>query len=171
MKGSSIIFVLIGLVTLLLLGACSKNDEVPAETALSIAESYLPCTVSFNSSDMEWMDKVKGWSGSEFVVNDLSELPDDPLGFSDAYKKVNFSEYTLLITYKLHKWQIDTYRIRYYLDNIEGTYNWSISIGISTVPDDNAEPLYFTRYALLVHKLPKDAEVRMWFSLTRPEKC
>lgn len=155
------VLVLTGLVLLLLLGSCNRNDEVPDEMALSITESYLPCTVSFNSSDKEWMDKVQGWSGKEFIVNDLSELPDDPLGFSDAYKKVNFNENTLLITYQLHKWQIETYRIRYYLNNIEGTYNWSISVGTSTVPDDNAEPLYFTRYAILVHKLTKDAKVRM----------
>lgn len=159
------VFVLIGLVSLLLLGSCNKNDDVPDETALSIAESYLPCTVSFNSGDKEWMDKVNGWRDKDFVVNDLSELPDDPLGFSDAYTKVNFNEYTLLIRYQIHRWQIDTYRTRYYINNVEGTYNWTISVGTSFVPDDDADPLYFTRYAVLVHKLSKDAKVRMWFSL------
>lgn len=159
------LFSLIGLVALFCLGACSKNDEVPAETALSIVESYLPCTVSFNSSDSEWMDKVNGWRGKEFVVNNPTELPDDPIGFSDAYTKVNFNEYTLLLQYQVHRWKIDTYRTRYYINNIEGTYNWTISVGTSTVPDDNAEPLYFTRYAILVHKLPKDAKLQMWFSL------
>ena len=111
------------------------------------------------------MEKIKGWSNKEIIVNDMSELPDDPLGFSDAYKSVDFDKYTLLITYNIHNWLIETYRNRYYLDNIEKTYNWTICVGASNIPDDNEEPLYFTRYAILVKKLPRDAKINIWFSL------
>ena len=48
-------------------------------------------TVSFNVNDTEFIDKIKKWSKKKFVVNDLLELPDDPLGFSDAYKKADFN--------------------------------------------------------------------------------
>lgn len=138
--------------SLLLLCSCNNNDEPPTETMLSVSESYIPCTVSFNVNDTEFVNNIKEWSDKKYIVNDLSELPDDPLGFSDAYKKMDFNQYTLLITYDIHNWEIDTYRNRYYFDNIERTYNWVICVGTSTVPDDNAEPLYFTRYAILVKK-------------------
>ena len=151
--------------SLLLLCSCNNNDEPPTETMLSVSEAYMPCTVAFNVNDTEFIDKIKKWSDKKFVVNDLSELPDDPLGFSDASKKVDFNNYTLLITYDIHNWVIDTYRNRYYFDNIERTYNWTICVGTSTVPDDNTETWYFTRYAILVKKLPQDAKIQMWFSL------
>ena len=148
---------------LLLLCSCNNNDEPPTETMLSVSEAYIPCTVSVN--DTEFVNKIKEWSDKKYIVNDLSELPDDPLGFSDAYKKMDFNQYTLLITYDIHNWEIDTYRNRYYFDNIERTYNWAICVGTSTVPDDNAETWYFTRYAILVKKISQDAKIKMWFSL------
>ncbi len=151
--------------SLVLLCSCNNNDVPPTETILNVAEHYQPCTVVFSSDDTEWLDRIKGWSDKKFVVNDVSELPDDPMGFSDAYTGVDFSEYTMLITYNLHNWNIDTYHNRYYYDNVEGIYEWAICIGTSTVPDDKAEPWYFTRYAILVSKLPRDAKVQMWFSL------
>lgn len=154
------------LLSLLLLCSCrNNNDEPPTEILLPISEHYQPCTVVFNINDTEWVDKIKGWSDKKFVVNDLSELPGDPLGFSDAYKSVNFNEYTMLIAYDIHSWNIDTYRNRYYFDNIEKIYEWAICVGTSTIPDDNAETWYFTRYAILVKKLPADAKIQMWFSL------
>lgn len=161
MKYLTILVLFVGI----LMCSCNKNDEPPVETVLSVSESYLPCTVSFYTNDTEWMEKIKGWWNKEIIVNDLSELPDDPLGFSDAYKSVDFDEYTLLITYNIHNWQIETYRNRYYLDNIDKIYNWTICVGTSTIPDDNAEPLYFTRYAILVKKLPPDAKINIWFSM------
>lgn len=103
----------------LLLCSCNNNDEPPTETVLPISKYYQPCTSEFNITDTEWLDKIKGWADKKFVVNDLSELPDDPLGFSEAYTSVDFKEYTLFITYNLHNWNIDTYRNRYYFDNIE----------------------------------------------------
>jgi len=146
--------------------SCDRNNDEPsAETALQIVESYVPATVVFYSDDSEWIDKIKKWPDKRFVVNDLSELPDDPLGFSNAYNGINFRDYTLLIAYDIRDWPIDTYRVRYYRDNVKGTYNWSIHLGTSTVPDGSSEQLYFSRYAILVRKLPADAEITVWFSM------
>ncbi len=151
---------------LLLLCACSNSNEEPqTETVLPISKHYQPCTSEFNIRDTEWVDKIKEWAEKKYVVNDLSELPNDPLGFSDSYTSVDFKEYTLLITYNLHNWNIDTYRNRYYLNNIDKIYEWAICIGTSSIPDDNTETWYFTRYAILVKKLPKEAKTQMWVSL------
>lgn len=151
--------------SLLLLCSCNNNDEPLTETVLPISKYYQPCTSEFNITDTEWLDKIKGWADKKFIVNELSELPDDPLGFSEAYTSVDFKEYTLFITYNLHNWNIDTYRNRYYFDNIEKIYEWAICIETSTIPDDNTGTWYFTRYAILVKKLPRDAKIQMWFSL------
>lgn len=158
-------FLTIFVLSSLLLCSCNNNDEPSTETILSVSEAYIPCTASFNVNDTECVNKIKGWHNKKYIVNDLSELPDDPLGFSDAYKKMDFNQYTLLITYDIHNWEIDTYRNRYYFDNIERTYNWAICVGTSTIPDDYAEICYFTRYAILVKKLPQEAKIKMWFSL------
>lgn len=149
----------------MLLCSCNNNEEPSTETVLPISKHYQPCASEFNIRDTEWVDKIKEWAEKKYVVNDLSELPNDPLGFSDSYTSVDFKEYTLLITYNLHNWNIDTYRNRYYLNNIDKIYEWAICIGTSSIPDDNTETWYFTRYAILVKKLPKEAKTQMWVSL------
>ncbi len=144
--------------------ACNNNDEPVAERNLPISRNYLPTTVTFSPDDKEMTDKLKGWADRQIIVNSLSELPDDPLGFSEAYTSINFSESTLLLNYNVHDWTIDTYRNRYYLDK-DGVYNWSINIGTATKLDDPTTRLYFTRYAILVNKLPEDKDVRVWLAL------
>ncbi len=145
--------------------SCVSNNEPPLETALPIAQNYLPATLSFSADDNEWTDKIKDWSDKQIRVDSPEELPDDPLGFSDAYSGINFNRYTLLLSYNIHNWTIDTYHNRYYRDNIEGIYNWNICVSTATSIDDSSTQLYFTRYAVLVNKIPAEREVKIWFSL------
>lgn len=150
----------------LLLYSCANNSEDPqTETILPIVQDYLPSTVSFSVEDSEWVGNIKDWAAKQVRVDNLSELPADPLGFSDAYSGINFNKYTLLLWYDIHNWPIDTYRSRYYRDNIEGIYNWNIRVGTATPPDDSASQWYFSRYAILVNKIPADKDVKVWFSL------
>lgn len=145
--------------------SCNRNEDTPFDDInLPIAGDYVPTTVTFDINDSEWKDKIKEWTDKDIIVNSISELPDDPLGFSDAYKNINFNKYTLIITYNIHAWTIDTYRNRYFRD-IEGFYNWSICIKTASVSDIESEQLFFTRYSILVDKLPRDKEVKIWFSL------
>ncbi len=144
--------------------SCNKNDEPPSEVNLPIIRQYLPVTVQFAADDAEWKKKIKGWANRKVIVNNLEELPEDPIGFSAAYKGVNYNDYTLLITYSVEDWDIETYDNRFYRDNVEKTYNWTIGLGTSTPPSDSPEQLYFTRYAILVKKLPQDATLNIWFS-------
>lgn len=92
-------------------------------------------------------------------------MPNAPLGFSEAYKGINFDEYTLPITYNIHDYDIDTYRNRYYIDKITQVYNWAICIKTAGIPNNTAEELYFSRYAILVKKLPENTNLSIWFSL------
>lgn len=153
-------------VGVLLCGACNRNNDVPAETTLSIIDTYVPVTVQFKKGDTEFVGKIRDMVDNEFVVNSLSELPDDPLGFSAAYNNINFKEYTLLVSYHVHPWKIDTYRSRYYHDNIENTNVWTIHIGTSTRPDEYIEDqYYFTRFAILVKKIPASFGIKFWYSI------
>lgn len=79
--------------SLLLLCSCDSDKMEPsAEKTLRIEQSYQPCTSEFNIHDTEWVEKIKVWSDKKFIVNDLSELPNDPLGFSDLYTGIDFSK-------------------------------------------------------------------------------
>lgn len=150
----------------LLLCSCNRNNDVPTETLMSITQQYLPATVVFQQSDKDFLDKAIELHDKKFIINSLSELKSDPFGFSDAYRNIDFDNYTLLIIYKLHDWVIDTYRNRYYRNNLDKTYNWAILVGSSTVPGEPVDDtLYFTRFAILVNKVPQDTDVLMWLSL------
>ena len=156
---------LILLAVVALLSSCNDNDEIPLESNLRVVEEYLPTTVQFNYNDSDWKDKIKGWSDKKLIVNSKSEIPDDPFGKTEAFNAINFNEYTLLITYNVHDYTIDTYRNRYYRNNQEGTINWSICIKTADNPSDFGDRWFFTRYAILVPKLNADSKLKIWFSL------
>ena len=86
---------------LALLVSCNHNDEPPLEVNLSVAEQYMPATTVFDADDKEFLDKVKPYADKTFVINSLAELNEDPFGFSNAYKGIDFDEYTLLVAYCL----------------------------------------------------------------------
>lgn len=159
MKTSTLILITF----LTLLCSCNNHNDLPGETTLPIAQTYLPVTLTLNRNDSELVEKIKPLVDEKYIINDLSELPQDPWGFSEAYNNINFKQNTLLVTYSVHTWEIDTYRNRYYRDNVKRTYNWSRHVGYATsYPDDEYA---FTRFAILVNKIPADAEVDFWLSL------
>lgn len=151
--------------SIIICSCTNNNNEPPLETQLPVVQSYLPATVEFNINDSEWIEKIKPWADARLIVNDLSELPTDPVVYSNAFNGIDFSRYTLLIAFEIHDWTIDTYRTRFFRENIDGTYNWTYSVGTTTIPGNDSETRYFTRFAVLVNKLPADAEVKMWLSL------
>lgn len=143
-----------------ILSSCHNNDSTPpTETMLPVVKHYVPTSVKFQRSDKEFFDKAKAFSQKTFIVNSVHELPSDPIGFSNAYHSINFKDNTLLVTYGLHSWLLETCSNTYYRDNVEKTYNWAIRMGTSYEPDPESEYLYFTRFALLVNKVPQDTEV------------
>ena len=152
----------------ILLNSCN-NNEPPLEIRLPISEVYVPVSVEFNEKEISQEDKSQliHLVNNQFVINDVSEIPDDPLGLNDtfgvAFDKVNFNEYTLLIKYIISDWTIDSYDNHYYRNTQENTYNWSINIGTAS----DTEYCRFTRFAILVQKLPTDAKVVIWQGLTQ----
>lgn len=160
MKHVNLILILIASAVML---GCYHNDSMPpTETSLSIDRQYVPATTIFQRSDKEFFDKIQWLNEKKFVVNDQSEFPNDQLGFSNAYKDIDFGRYTLLLYYRVHDWKIDTWYNRYFRNNLEQTYNWNIHIGTSTIPDSHAETLQITRFAILVPKVPENAEMNIY---------
>lgn len=148
----------------IILNSCNHKDEPPTEVTLPIIEDYLPVSLPFNKNDETLTEKIKVFSDKNYVVNDLTELPNDPIGFSNAYNSIDFKKYTLLIAYDVTSYTIETYKDRYSGNNFTKTYNWYINIGTSTIPDSNAEEHYFTRYSILVSKLSADADINIQIS-------
>lgn len=163
MKYIGIIIIALGMI----LSSCRHDDEPPTEVNLSIEKQFRPNVIVFQKSDQEFYDKIKPLSTGDFVVNSTDELPDDPMGFSDAYKNINFRSYTLLIRYTLYRWDFESYSNRFIRNRKENRYEWNINLGVAEIPeDDSIETLYFTRFAILVRKLPLDANILTWISLS-----
>ena len=148
---------------------CSCNHHEPAlEIVLPISETFVPASMEINPNDMEEEQKrniIHLVNTNHHIVNSADELPDDPIGFSEAYNKVNFKNSTLLIKYMLHDYSIDTYNNRYYRNTKENSYNWVVNIG-SANPDVDTDNILLTRFAILVNKLPADADFQSWYGLT-----
>ena len=164
MKHVSLILIIIASAVML---GCYHNDSEPiTETTLPINRQYVPETTIFQRSDKEFFDKIQWLNEKKFVVNAQSDFPDDRLGFSNAYKNIDFSRNTLLLYYRVHDWKIDAYQNIYFRNNLEHTYIWNIHIGTSTIPDSHAETLHITRFAILVSKVPEDAEMKIFTVLS-----
>ena len=78
---------------------------------LTLSKTYVPSTMEINYNDLgeEQKRNLIHLVNNEHIVNDASDLPDDPMGFSAAYQQIDFNTYTLLIKYE---YIIDTYSNR-----------------------------------------------------------
>lgn len=152
----------------LILCSCNNNDEPDLEVTLPVSATYIPVSIEFDINDLEEEQKrnLIHLVNNEHIINNVAELPNDPMGFSEAYHKINFKENTLLVKYVLHDYTVDTYSYRYYRNTQENSYNWVVNIGTASDTDNETQDLCFTRFAILVQKVPADASVTSWFSLT-----
>lgn len=151
----------------LLLTSCNHSDEPPMTINLPIREQFVPCNLAFKKSDTELAQQLRPWYKMRLIVNSKSELPEDPFGFAESFYRINYSDNTLLLYYDIAQYNIVSYSNLYYKNTVENTYNWSMNLGISGLlnEDDEVENLVLSRYAILVPKLPADADVVMWQSL------
>lgn len=148
--------------------SCNNNDEPESVIGLPIAGTFVPSSMELHIDQIsdEQKRNIFHLVNNEHIVNNVSEFPEDPIGFSGTFKEIDFNEYTLLIKYDLHDYTIDTYSNRYFRNTKENTYNWSINIGTSSDTDVVDDDLWLTRFAIFVKKLPAGATVKTWFGLT-----
>ena len=156
-------------ISILLLLFCSCNNNEPdLEVELSINSVFIPATIEINKNDItdREREEIMNLVNNKHIVNDVSELPNDPFGQNEAFFNINFSKQTLLITYLYKKWSFETYSNRFYKNTKENSYNWVVKLGINADYDEDTEVVQLTRFAILVRKLPIDADVQTWYSLT-----
>lgn len=152
----------------IILCACNRHDEPPTEVQLGISQEFLPVTISVSRSDEEMTAKLKEWSRNLVAVNSADELPEDPLGFPDFYRRLNYENQTLLIFYQLHFWDIESCNNMFMRNNVEKTFYWHVSYGVTDViyeGDEKPENLNFTRFAILVRKLNSNYDVKVSYSI------
>ena len=150
----------------LLAVSCSKKEDEPmADEALTITEAYLPAGVAFDQDDSQFLKRCQKWNQTTITVNSANDLPDDPLGFSPSYSKIDFSRNTLILTYMLHRWTIDTSRNTYSYNYDRGTYDWLITLGSSFYDEEQSDVVYFTRFAIQVPKQTAGAVTRVTVNL------
>ena len=164
MKKLSVLFLLFTLIFC----SCKKDNEPPSEINLPITYAFIPATMEIDMNDMDEAQKeqIEYLTTGHHVVNDVSELPDDPFAQNDMFKNLNYQDYTLLLVYLIRGWEFDTYSNRFYRNTVEKTYNWVVQLGMTTPPDESGEKRYLMRFAILVKKLPADATVTTWFSFS-----
>ena len=151
-----------------LFSSCNHNNEPPAEVVIPIHDIYLPCSVTIDRNDADLVERYREWNYKVVIVNSPDQLPDDPLGFNKSYTSgINFNNESLLLVYRIFPFDcIDTYRCRFTKNNLENRYEWGLSIGSSDYDTDDEGKRTFNRFAISVYKLPTDAELTVWWSLT-----
>lgn len=159
-------FVLLITIITLLFCSCNNNKEPDLEIELPINSEFIPASIEINSAEMDEQEKeeIMNLVNNKHIVNDISELPNDPIGQNEAFYKINFQENTLLIMYIYHRGSIDAYTNRFYRNTGDNSYNWVVKLGV-TMEDDDSEVIKLTRFAILVKKLPADAVIENWWNL------
>ena len=150
--------IFIMLVGVLLCG-CNRHEEPPVETVWPIQETYMPVGVVFDKTDTDFLERCREWNNKRFIVNDVDELPADPLGFNDTYRNINYKNYSLILVYRLHRWSIDTYRSWFTRNNVENTFNWTLTVVSNDFDPQDTNKVIITRFAITVKKLPEDANL------------
>ena len=146
--------------------ACN-HSEPSGQTRLPIHAEMLPTVVKVNVDDKDARERMKGWSGRLIAVNSSDGLPDDPFGFTDAYRNLSYSSSTLLLWYHgLPDFTLESTRQWFIRDNSDNTYHWNMDLGGSFGDNEDIDEICYVRMALLVGKLPDMAEVSVSYSIS-----
>lgn len=149
----------------LLLSSCGGKDEPKGNVPLSINDAFIPVSIIVNRSDKAMVEECKIFSNKDMVVQSKSNLPDDPFDSDKTFDAIDFNYNTLLITYYVHTYNLlscNNYFVRNYTDN---TYDWTINMGITGDAVDSFDQLIFTRFAILVPKLQKNADLKVYYGI------
>lgn len=149
----------------LCLSSCGGNDEPKANVEINIYDSFLPSNITINRSDIKLIEECKKFTNQTLVVNSKSDLPNDPFSTAETFSKIGFNNQSLLICYQVHSYDILSYHNRFVKNNSDKTYDWTVTLGINGDAVDSFDQLIFTRYAILVPRLPKNAELKVLFGV------
>lgn len=146
------------------MASCGKDDGPKADKQLIIAQQYMPVSMTFDSTDEAIMQKCRDWNRKVVVVNSNDQLPDDPIGFSASFQHLNLQYQTLLLAYRMQVWNVESYTNTFIRSYSENCYKWTVSTGICDFFDEEDTTRNFTRYAILISKIPDGADVKMYWN-------
>lgn len=149
----------------LLLSSCGSDSEPQGSIQLSIRDSFLPASIVVNRTDSAIIEECKKFSNQSKIVNAKDELPKDPFGSDKTFERIGFNDQTLLISYYVHTYDILSCNNSFARNYTDKTYDWTISMGTNGDIVDSFNQLIFTRFAILVPKLQKNAELKVLYGV------
>lgn len=152
---------LIVFIMTLLLSSCG-HDDPPASVEIPIYDSFVPASIVVNRDDTVLVEECRDWTRKSFVVTSVEEIPDDPFKSTQSFSKIGFSDQALLIYYDVHSYDVLSCSNKYIRNNTDKTYEWTINLGINGDAVDSFNQLILTRYAILVPKLQKNYQLKVW---------
>ena len=151
-----LIFSLLGLLSGL--SSCNKNEHSPIYLPLPVIETFNPVMKEFDISEIQ---ELAHYREEVFVVNSISELPEDEIFDNDEFldQDIDFSKYSLIIFYDIEFGKIESMKYRWvYATDIEQyqvSINYEIEKG-SDIVNGEVERITYVRGAMLVdHILPQ----------------
>lgn len=149
----------------MMLASCGKDDPT-GSVDLAIYDTFLPASIVVDRSDSSMIEACKYFDQQKLVVNSKNELPDDPFGSEETFSSINFSTQTLLISYYVHTFDLLSCNNMVIRNYDENTYDWTISMGIKGNAVDSYDQLIFTRFAILMPKLNKKADLKVYYGIS-----
>lgn len=138
---------------------CNNTEDPTLTQPIPIQEQFVIRSKRIDSSDVHLMNQCKNLSRKCFIINSIDDYPSDNLGFSEAYYNVDFSSYTILLYYRLHKWELESFRYSFYYSIPNNSYNWLIQLGLGSNPNVILNYHIFSRFAIKVRKIPTNSDI------------
>lgn len=152
---------------MLCLTSCHR-DEPDAVLEYPIITEYETLSQTVLWLDKEAVDHSKYLNTQHFIVNDLSQLPDDKIFGTDDFRNydIDFSTRSVLISYMVipgvyyghrYTWMYDNTQKQYQLYTTYYTYR-------EGEEDTKSEVYSYIRTAVLVKKISNDANLAVYYS-------
>ena len=146
------------------LSSCNKNDSTPHFIHLPVIETFEPVMKEFVIPESQ---DIIPYKEETFVVNSISELPDDVVFGNDEFlnQDIDFSKYSLIIFYDIQFGKIASVKYKWGYDSDLELYSVAISYEIekgSDIIDGEVELVNYVRGAMLVDHIPQQTFVSQW---------
>ena len=139
--------------------SCNNTEEPTLMEPLPIQEQFVIKSKCIDSSNEHLMNQCNNLSRKCLVINSIHDYPSDNLGFSEAYYNVDFSSYSVLLYYRLHKWELESFRYTFYYNLSNNSYNWLIQLGLGSNTNVILNYHIFSRFAIKIKKIASNSDI------------
>lgn len=166
------IFKISSLLLLLLLTACKDNDNKEMYQYFQIKEEFEGKYEILNWPSLTIEEKHK-YPKVQYVINSYNDFPTEYLPWMNELKenKIDFDRYTLLVAYDLIPGIVKGHNYYWRKDLESGVFQFILGFkNLYDQPEEDEEGIHnlenwtYYRTAVLVDKLPANAEVEFWYA-------